>query len=112
VAQLFSLGSIVRPKHYIRLALVAVFQAVLTLALLCFDSDSPHWISDVLVVSALLVPFIALVLIAYDAQVFQNLPRLRKVCILVSISALFSLGGFQLWTFAGAIVRMCFRGYV
>jgi len=102
----------VRPKHYIRLALVAIFQAVMTLALLCFGSDSPHWIPDVLAVSALLVPFIGLVLITYEAQMFQNLPRLRKICILSSISALLSLGGFQLWTFAGAIVRMCFRGYI
>ena len=106
-----------RATHYIRLTLVAVFQALLVAALLYldsrpFESKPPRWIPNSIAIAMLLIPFISYVLVAFNAPIFQKWSRTRKTIILPIFSFLLTIAGMQVWMGAGLIIQINLRGYI
>jgi hypothetical protein len=66
-----------RSTHFIRLALIVIWQAVMVACLLYFDSSSSHrWVLSVIAISALLLPFVGYIAAVYHAPLFARWSRL------------------------------------
>jgi len=98
--------------HYIRLGLVAGFQAVMAALIIYFDSIQNDSAANFFGILVFLVPFVGLVLIAYGIPILPNLPRIKRICVLAFFSFLLTYGAFQVWMTAGAFILMLIRGYM
>jgi hypothetical protein len=95
-----------RSTHFIRLALIVIWQAVMVACLIYFDSSTSHrWILSVIAVAALLLPFIGYIAAIYDAPLFAKWPRVLKAGVFTLSSFVFTIGGYLMFFLAGYFIR-------
>ena len=110
-----------RATHFIRLALIGLWQAVMVSGIVYFDSSPHHWIPSVFAVAALLVPFIGYIVTVYHAPLFArwsrlfhwrwwlilNLRRWRvlKMLVLTSASIFITISGYVALFFLGLWIK-------
>jgi hypothetical protein len=93
VAQLSTLGHIMRITHFKRLALIIVLQVVMELVCLFYFSSSPHrWIP--FAVAGLLLPFIGYIAALDSAPLLTKWPLILKASVLTLSSLTLTIGGY------------------
>jgi hypothetical protein len=109
VAQLFSLGHIMRARYFIGLALILGWQASIAAAMFYFNSQPP--VTDELVAVALIVPFIGYFVAFYGAPAFAGWSRVARPVFLTFIFSAATVIGF--WFLFGLMffLFMAFGGH-
>jgi hypothetical protein len=88
-------------RRIIVLAAIPPFQALMVSAVLYFDSSPHHWMFNAFAIAALLVPFIAYVVMAYKIPMFNKWPRPVKAGVLTLASIFLTVAGYTLLFYAG-----------
>ena len=104
MAQLSTLGHIMRITYFMRLTLIVIWQAAMVTCFICFDPSPHRWIPSAFAVAALLLPFIGYIAAIYDAPFFMKWPRILKAGVLTLLSVVFTIGGYVAFFIAGALV--------
>jgi len=83
-----------RSKHFKRLGLILVWQALMLVPSIDLFSPSRRWIADIFTTAALLPPFICYIAAFYDAPLFAEWPTVLKTTGLTVSSLILTWVGF------------------
>jgi hypothetical protein len=92
-------------RHFIRLAVVAVWQVLTVAAVLYFDSSPQRWIPSLCALAALLPPFVCYIVAVYDAPLFARWSRALKAGVLTLLSIVLTIGGYCALFFIGLFIQ-------
>ena len=94
-----------RAIHFIRLALIVIWQTATTTCVLYFDSSPHRWIPGTFAVAALLLPFIGYIVACYDAPLFARWSRVLKASVLTVSSVVVTIAGYLGLFMAGLAMK-------
>ena len=94
-----------RAIHFIRLALIVIWQTAMIACVLYFDSSSHRWIPGAFAVAALLLPFVGYIVACYDAPLFARWSRVLKASVLTVSSVIVTIAGYLGLFMAGLLLE-------
>lgn len=94
-----------RLTHFIRLAVIVVWQILMVAAVLYFDSSPHRWIPSICAIAALLPPFVCYIAAVYDAPFFARWSRTAKAAALTLSSVVVTIAGYCVLFFTGLLIQ-------
>jgi hypothetical protein len=103
VAQLSTLGIIMRTTHFKRIALIVVWQATMLTGALYYDRF-PN-LSNAFIAAALSLPFLGYIAALYDAPLFAKWSRGSKGMVLTVLSLVLTIAGYVALFLTGIMIK-------